>query len=157
MVELMVSAGLAATFSAMAMTSMLNMANAVGKALAYRDVHLNLRHALDIVTREVRASEGAVSQSNPSSVVIDVVSAAGTNRVTYLQSGSRLVRQSGGVSSELATLIQTARFDLYAPDGSAASSPTEANCVQITLMGSRVIRGKRLTDVVQTRVQFRNK
>ena len=157
LLEALVATSLGTILLALVMSSVLSLSYSSASAVAYRDMHANIRHALDVMSRDVADAAGVAACTPASSITLSVVTAVGTNAQQYYLSGQSLHRALGASDYVLASGIAGVGFTFRTGTGAATTNIGQADTVEIALTAtSRVVRYA-YSDVLRTCVQMRNK
>jgi type II secretion system protein J len=158
LVEVMIVAALTLMAVSLSISSFLTLARASTSASAYAHMHAELRHAMDVLERDIRAgiSVSGSDQANSSRITLQVKTISGDEQIVYYTYGTTLYRRQGGQARELANGLSSVNFTLLDANGAATTS-ANANTIEIVLKGSARILSNTCEDILQTRVQMRNK
>jgi len=132
--------------------------NTAASGKAYRDMHQNLRHALDIISKDIHAASEVQSGSSSTDIRLTVVRPSGSETVRYYLSGTDLhrVTTSDG-DTVLATGISSADFALYTREGAGTTVESDAYVVESSLAASSTVIRYSCADSLCTRVLMRNR
>lgn len=156
--EVMVTTIIGVTVIGLILTSFVHLSRTATMGKAYRDMHQNLRHALDIISKDIHAASEVQSGSSSTDIRLTVVRPSGSQTVRYYLSGADLHRvTTAGGDSVLATGISSVDFDLYTREGAGTTVESSAYVVETSLAGTSTVVRYSCADSLCTRVLMRNK
>lgn len=159
--EVVIAAGIGAIVAGVVLTTGVSLFREFTAESAYREVHQNARHAMAYLTRDLRAGAEMVGYT-PTDITLRFINMYGhTNTVRYYLQNDRFMRREMGVGStnelELTDNVTSVQFKRFTNPGAEATTLADTYELRafltITNRGSRRI----VSDLLQTRVLFRNK
>ena len=164
LVEMMVALAVGTVIMVLVLYSFSSLSASMKATEYYRDMHRDVRHAMDIMRRDITGGTG-VSQCTASSRLTFTTTAAsaGTGSVTVvynLADNNELSRTVSGSNTNqtlLAAGVEKVKFTLYDAAGTVTTVPANAYFVEVEV--DVKTQGVRNTyeDTLQTRARMRMK
>jgi prepilin-type N-terminal cleavage/methylation domain-containing protein len=159
LVEMMVAVTIGALVMILILASFRSISTSLVATEHYRDMHHDLRHATDVMRRDLARSSG-VSQYNATNqlTLVTKVPGAGTSQVVYSLASNLLDRTVGSSPSEtLSSGVDELEFTLYDQSGVITATPANAYFVEVKIAVKKQGVRDAYTDVIQTRIRMRAK
>ncbi len=155
----MIVAALSLLAISLSMSSFLMLAKASTSASAYTRIHAELRHAMDVIERDIRSGISVAWAYGGSTdrLIICTKTTTGDEYVYFYTSGTKLYRRQNGSIKEVASGLSNVSFTLIDANGAVTTSAASANAVEITLNGSSRVLSEVCEDTLRTRIDMRNK
>lgn len=160
LVEVMVALAVSTLVTIVILYSFSSLSTSLAATGHYRDMHHDVRHAMDIMQREITSSSG-VSQCIASSRLSINTTRSGVSTgsvsVVYNLSSNVLSRTAGGSTNTLATGVAGITFVLYDASGATTATPADAYFVGVEMeMQTRGVQNT-YEDKLQIRSRMRGK
>lgn len=158
--EIMVALAVGAAVLIIILFSFSSLSSSLAATGHYRDMHRDIRHAMDVLKRDLVRGVG-VSQCVPSNtleLVITEFGSSATASVVYsLQSNILYRTENSDPAEELAERVHEVSFALYDMSGAATTSAADAYFVEVEIaMQTQGVRDT-YADRLQARVRLRSK
>jgi len=152
----------AVTVSALAMVLIFSSFLAISTSLAasshYREMHNEVRHAMDLLRRDITRGTEVSTASNLLTVTTSAGVSTNTISVAYTVANNQLFRTEGaGTPVTLATGVVNVVFTLYDVSGAGTTSPAEAYSAGVKIGMRRQGVRTAYEDVLETRNRMRRK
>ena len=155
--EMMIAAAITVVTISLTMSSFMTLTKAATSSASYTHLHGELRHAMDMIERDLRAGVNVIWAPGPSNGIgLEIKTAAGNERVYYYRQDTTLYCWKNDRSREIATGLSGVTFSILDADGKPTTIMANASAVDITLNGSTTVLSKNCTDTLRTRIVMRN-
>ena len=155
LVEMMVALTVGAAVTIMILASFGSLSTSLKATENYRDMHHDVRHAMDIMRQDITRGSGvsACVSSNRLAMTTEAPS-TGTISVDYILSSNRLLRaEDSGPSVALATGVDKVTFTLYDALGAITADPASAYFVGVKME----MKKQGVRDTYMDELQIRNR
>jgi hypothetical protein len=158
LVEIIVAAGLSFVVIAMIMSSFLALSSASRGTAYYHQMHSDVRHAIDVIGKDIVSSSEIVHIASGTGVVLRVIYPSGTGTVAYIVVGETLKRDASGFGpTTLATGVDDVTFQMYNKEGLSTTNEEDAFFLDVKIEMSQEGVKNTYRDVLQVRHRMRNK
>lgn len=156
LVEMMMALAVGSLIMVLVLSAFSALSSSLASAESYRDIHHDVRYAMDFIKRDIaRGSEVSSCVTNSRLALV-----TGSNKVSVVYNLTDNIfsrTDSGSVTNLLVSGVESVSFSLYDASGTATSSPTNAYFVDVKMnMQTHGVRDT-YTDELQTRVRMRGK
>jgi prepilin-type N-terminal cleavage/methylation domain-containing protein len=155
LLEIMFVVGLMSVLSGMVMTTFLFLNRAAGSMTAYRSTHAGARHALMVISDDIRAARTA-SVSAQDLLLLTRQGDDGPRLVGYRLDGDILRRRDGGADRVLCYGISDLQIGLMTREGKPVSESGRADMVRVTMAFVEARKDKALTNTFSVVTAMRN-
>lgn len=157
LLEAMIAMAIFSMAVAMAATAFSRVGHAAAASAACGRMHQNMRHSLDVMTRDLHAAKRVITVHDQYYFGVVLDRGAGDEYVYYLAHNGKLYRFTLQGSEVLAENIDSLGVQLRGLDGAVVTTAGNAYLVQVRLTSEAVAKGKTYSDDVETLVRLRNK
>ncbi len=156
LVEVMIASSLGVIAVAMAMTTFLSLSYAASGSIAYAEMNRNLRHAMNIMNRDLLPANRIISYNQNSFIFFSRKTPAGDVNSFFYKMGDRIMRWEPGSYRAVARGVDSIAITLYDRNGDATTIPASAHSVEIALRSVSTVVRNRYEDQARTRILLRN-
>jgi len=156
LVELLVASALGATAIALVLTTFLSLSHAAAGSIAHAQTSRSLRHAANIMSRDLRSAMRIISYNPSSYVYYTRKTPAGDAAIFFYKAGDKIMRWENGDYRKVAGGVDSIAFTLYDQDGTVTTSVDDASSVDIILRAVTTVVRQHYEDELSTRVFLRN-
>ncbi len=158
LVEILVALIILFAVAAALTTSFLHLHRASVMTSLYSQLHAEIRHAVDIISRDIACSSGISAFPATNDITLICERYTGPSFVRYYLSGTQLYRRADSDPAEaVGGSIDAIGFSLFKQDGTATTSPAEAYFIEVYIKAGTGTGKHRAEDMLQIRTLMRNK
>lgn len=158
LVEMMVALSVGTTVLILVLSSFRSLSTSLAATGHYRDMHHDVRHAMDIMQKDITRGSGVSQCFTTNLLAMTTLSGSSSSAaVVYHLTSNVLFRTEGSATNVLAVGVSGLSFTLYDVSGDATADPAAAYFVGVNM--SMQTHGVRDTyaDALQTRIRMRAK
>jgi hypothetical protein len=159
LVEMMIASAIAFVAIAMSLSSFMMLASATTSSAIYTRMHGEIRHAMDLIERDIRAGIGVAWAYNGhrDRIVVLIKTTTGDEYVYYYKTGTTLYRWRSGQVREVAEGLSDVDFTMLDDGGNVTTTIGSAAAIDVTLTASSEVLSKTCSDSLRTRIAMRNR
>lgn len=134
LVEMLIALAIAAIAITVILSSFMALSTSMTASQHYRDMHYSVRHAMDLITRDVTRSYGVKTCIASSKLELRI---SNTNTVVYNLSGNSLSRKEGAASAVMLATngVKSVDFEMYEKNGTTKTLlPNSAYFVDVQIV-----------------------
>jgi prepilin-type N-terminal cleavage/methylation domain-containing protein len=158
--EMMVAVTVGALSMVLIFSSFLAISTSLAASSHYREMHHEVRHAIDLLRRDLTRGSGVSNFSASNLLTVTTAAGVSTNTISvaYTVASNQLFRTEGaGTPVMLATGVVNVVFTLYDASGAGTTSPSEAYSAGVKIGMRRQGVRTAYEDVLETRNRMRRK
>jgi prepilin-type N-terminal cleavage/methylation domain-containing protein len=157
LLEMMIAVAIFTVMVAMATSFFSRASHTTVASAACSNMHQNMRHAVDLMTRDLHAAKRVISAHEEYFFGVVIERPGGDEYVYYLAHNDHLYRFTMHGGEMLAENIDHLEVELRSLSGDVVTAATEAYMVRVRLEAEATARGRTYTDDVETLIRLRNK
>lgn len=160
LVEMMVAVTLSALSMVLILSSFLAISTSLAASSHYREMHHEVRHAMDLLRRDITRGSGVSQYSALNLLTVTTTAGVSTNAISvaYTFASNRLFRaEASGTPVTLATGVTGVSFALYDDSGAGTTNLANAYLVGVKIGMKRQGVRTAYEDVLETRNRMRRK
>lgn len=160
LVEMMVAVTLSALSLALILSSFLAISTSLAASAHYREMHHEVRHAMDLLRRDIIRGSGVLQYSASNLLTVTTTAGVSTNAISvaYTFASNRLFRaEASDPSVVLAKGVEGVLFALYDVSGAGTTNLADAYSVGVKMGLKRQGVRTAYEDVLETRSRMRRK
>ncbi len=139
-------------------TSFLHLHRASVMTSLYSQLHAEIRHSVDVISRDIACSSGISAFPATNDITLICERYTGPSFVRYYLSGNQLYRRADADPAEVTGgSIDGIGFSLFKQDGTATTNPAEAYFIEVYIKAGTGTGKHRAEDMLQIRTLMRNK
>lgn len=156
-IEVMLAMSIAVVTLGILLTSFLYVSDASASAATYNLMHANVRHAIDVMERDLHAGVDVLTYASDDDMTFSSLTVSGVVTTRYYVVDKKLHRVVNGDDQILASGIKDLDLILFSDLDKVTTNSAEAYVVEIRLYTEVEVRSRLHTDMLQTAIRLRNK